>query len=204
MSEENSQTANKLEEEKPYVFPEPSPPISTTYVDQSPDRPPDMVYHFWYDEVVTETGQKWFRSKHRTGDLPAVIVSENTPDGMKVISREWYHHGKSHREGDLPAYEMVHKNNGSAKTMLYSVHGKLHRENDKPAMVVYDDMGNFLSQDWYKNGVPHRDNNQPAKIHTDIKHNMPFHHWWEGTTYEWWEDGKFIRTERRDVEGRLC
>ena len=67
--------------------------------------------------------------------------------------QEWYQHGQSHRDGDLPA--VVHVDGGQG----WYQHGQLHRGGDRPALIGADG-----DRWWCCRGQLHRDGDLPAVI----------------------------------------
>ena len=71
-------------------------------------------------------------------------------------SKEWYMHGRRHREGGLPAMEYA---NGYK---AWYMHGKRHREGGLPAIEGADG-----SKWWWVHNQLHREGGLPAMIHAD-------------------------------------
>jgi len=115
------------------------------------EKPWSNATHF------TERVHAWMRYKlvnntlHSLNDKPAVeCIHSDTSQCSFFCSKEWYKHGKRHRENDLPAlvYPGGHEN--------WYWNGKLHRENDKPAVIING------TKEWYTNGQRHREQDLPA------------------------------------------
>ena len=83
---------------------------------------------------------------------------------------EWKKDGKTHRDGDKPAYI------GADGSLLWTQNGKIHRDGDKPAWICSD--GTLY---WCQNGQWHRSCG-PAVIRSDGRQ-------------EWWINGKDITQE---------
>lgn len=142
------------------------------------------------------TVQIWCKHNmlHREDGKPAVIApkpfwdvglryrgfADNASKAKKVLA--WFVEGDLHREGDLPAMEVVEPD-GKVVQEEYFLHGKRHRDDDKPARVVY---APYPKQVWLYDNKKHRAGGLPAKIYTDADYR---------THYEWWEHGEFIREE---------
>lgn len=78
------------------------------------------------------------------------------------IQHTWKVNGELHKE-DGPAKFLTTKN-GRVISEEWYIHGKRHRDHDLPAFIQYYNTNEVVEQSWYKNGVRTRDNNQPAFI----------------------------------------
>jgi hypothetical protein len=165
---------------------------------------------------------------HREYDLPAIFDLSRTSKVIHagisivikpIISKEWWYHGKRHRENDQPAIvcedesfstlkewwvnDIRHRDNDNPALtygnnhLEWWVNDKRHRDNDKPAFV------NENHLEWWVNGIRHRDNDKPAitrgnsclewwvngKRHRDNDHPAFI----DGNYLEWWVNGKKCR-----------
>ena len=93
--------------------------------------------------------ERWVNSNdenHRDFDFPAVV------DFREFGTKEWWQHGRCHREFDRPA---VICGDG---TQVWYRNGRIHRELDRPALIDPDGLQSW----WYSHGKLHRDGGRPA------------------------------------------
>lgn len=118
---------------------------------------------------------------------PGLSISDNG-------ARQWTLNGVLHRDGDLPALELVDG------TKLWYQHGKLHRGQDRPARI--DGSG---TRYWYVNDRAHRDHDKPAIEYPDgercwlqngrrHRDQRPAVERPDGS-YEWWWQGQWHRLD---------
>ena len=138
-----------------------------------------------------------------------------------IASEKWYHRGKRHRDGHLPAlikYDTKYEfRNNAPNVQRWYQHGLLHRDNDLPACVIlWDFSGNRVSTEvWYQYGRLHRNGDKPAKIqyseepgeiwesrwyqtgelHRDDDRPAYIHNWDDGTLRceKWYQNGELQR-----------
>lgn len=146
---------------------------------------------------------------HRAGDFHALENPNADSDSSGYFSREWYIHGKRHRDGDKPAVIIEDYDGREEPRLEWRIHGQLHREgvdghppgpalisrggdqfwymrdklhcDDGPAVIFRDG-----TQYWYKNGQLHRGKGRPAVIYGEHSHENP-------GGREWWIHGERIR-----------
>lgn len=149
------------------------------------------------------TSRDFFDKLHSYDDRPAIIY----PNGR----REWYRHGRLHREEGPAVVEKTDRNHEKhlalrlRKVEEYYKNGIITRENDLPAFTVSSPLEIFSANMWYQQGELHRDEDKPAIISGDIKE------WYQRGErhrdvdkgpalytgpdyYEWWEHGKRAKT----------
>ena len=115
-----------------------------------PDRPFSSFVSFpKYQWVLAGTA-----TLHRDHGLHAV----EWEDGDNGVRKEWWHNGKLHRGGGLPAIAIAiaAAANGGRE---WWVEGQRHRDDDLPAIELPN--GDCY---WYVNGVLHRDGGRPAVV----------------------------------------
>jgi hypothetical protein len=88
-------------------------------------------------------------------------IFQLTNGKIQVWRSDVGHQGRSllHRDGNLPAYIGKFIDSDQINEQYYYIHGKLHRDGDNPSIIEYDNVGNEIRIEYYKEGFIHRDNN---------------------------------------------
>lgn len=92
------------------------------------------------------------------------IIMKIDPEGNKF----WFRDGVLHRDGDMPAVEMV---DGS---LIYMINGQVHRKDDLPAIIRASG-----AKEWWKRGRRHRVGKHA--VETPLG------------KFEWWINGKRVK-----------
>ncbi len=88
-------------------------------------------------------------------------------------------------EGNLclrsPSYERIYTSESTIESRRFTNKaGRKHREGDKPAFMLYEDGGNILSEQWWREGKLHRDGDKPSMRTFHENGNLSAEVWLEG------------------------
>ena len=67
----------------------------------------------------------------------------------------WFRDGRSHREGDHPAW-IRYSVSGTIKIQCWYRDGRIYREGDHPAWIQYSECGTITAQCWCRDGQQYR------------------------------------------------
>ena len=138
------------------------------------------------DRIIGEVWRNLDGVHDRDGDLPAIIRYDRDTgeeilrawyfqgeehrdrgpafekiESGHVVSEVWKRHGKMHREGDRPAQTFRSREAGQITFEVYATRGLKDRANG-PAVISYDESGNILEQEFWRNGQKVTGTNTPA------------------------------------------